>query len=84
MALHVICGLLMLRHPGGVAGVVWVVHAVVVVAALVSVGVLLAAEGLPVAHGQVVVRVGLVAGAPVGLGGHLASTNRTLLSICRV
>ena len=77
MALHVICGLLR-RHPGGVAGVVWVVHAVVVVAALVSVGVLLAAEGLPVAHGQVVVRVGLVAGAPVGLGGDLASTENVI------
>ena len=78
-----ICGLLR-RRPRGVAGVVWVVHAVVVVA-LESVGVLLAAEGLPVAHGQVVVGVRLVAGAPVGLGGDLANrADRMLFSTCRL
>ena len=38
---------------------------------LVAVWVLLAAEGLPVSHGRVVVHVRLVAGAPVGLGGDL-------------
>ena len=60
----------LLRRPRGVAGVVGVVHPVVVVA-LEAVGVLLAAEGLPVAHGQVVVRVRLVTGTPVGLGRYL-------------
>ena len=60
----------LLRRPRRVAGIVGVVHSVVVVA-LVAVRVLLAREGLPVAHGHVVVGVRLVPGAPVSLGGDL-------------